>query len=139
MGKRSSVWVFRQVIAFREVGGLHHRYARKRAALKEGRRLRNAQMSFRHPQFNPKDYPGDDPFFADNKKRAEEYRFNYQNGRLEFRIPTDVFDGLRNAGIVKGDPRLSDSFHVPEAGLPAFNAAIQLGPENTYLSENEAY
>ena len=82
--------------------------------------------------YSPTQYPGMGPFFSTERSVAESYRYHYQNGLQEIKIPKHVYDGLVRDGIVRVDGLEHASIHVPAEGLGIFNAALRLGPPNAY-------
>jgi hypothetical protein len=86
--------------------------------------------------FDPKDYPGNGPYFTTVRTIAEEYLKVYQAGMQLVHLPRLSFDELTRKGVIVPDPFYPDgeSYHVPPAGLVLFNAAMQQGDPNQFQS-----
>ena len=68
---------------------------------------------------------------ADSQKLANEYRYHYQNGLQEFKIPKKKFDELVDQGVIKVDDLLRQegkvAWHIPPGRLNEFNEALLPG------------
>lgn len=86
--------------------------------------------------FDPKEYPGNGPYFTTVQAVAEDYLRAYQAGMQVIHLPRSVFKELIRQGILLPDPYYPDDegYHVPAAGLAVFNAAIRQGTPNEYHS-----
>jgi hypothetical protein len=84
--------------------------------------------------FDPAQYPNG-TYFGTNQQVANEYWNQYQNGMQQINMPTGTYNGLVNNGIIQPDTLLpaDQSVYVPPDGIGAFNAAMQEGPPNVYV------
>src|SRR5947209_3343680 len=84
--------------------------------------------------FEPRDYPGNGPYFTTVRAIAEGYLRHYGAGLQVIYLPRELFAELLRQGIIVADPLYPDgeSYHVPPAGLAVFNAALAQGPPNEY-------
>lgn len=84
--------------------------------------------------FSADDYPGDGPYFATDRRIAEEFAACYRRGLQELHVPQAVFDKLVLHGHVQPDGYYpaGQSWCVPPNRLPEFNAAIRLGTPNRF-------
>ena len=83
--------------------------------------------------FDPKDYPGDGPYFALDKALAEEWQEVYENGLQEIHLARSVFEELQIRGLIKDDLHYPGrACYVLPDGLPAFNAAILQATPGVY-------
>ncbi len=81
--------------------------------------------------FDPANYPGNGPYFATNRRTAEDFLRNYDNGLQQIRIPREQYDNLVRQSVIQPDPWLpGDSIHVPPDLLERFNEALKSGPSN---------
>jgi hypothetical protein len=79
--------------------------------------------------FDPANYPGPGLFFATYKPISESFQLHYGNGLQAFFMLETEFKRLVQKGVILPDTYYpsGQSWHVPAAGIPEFNAAMQGG------------
>lgn len=83
--------------------------------------------------FDPREYPGDGPYFALDLELAKDWEKIYQNGIQAVHIPRRLYEDLVNRQVIVPDSYCPGrSCHVPPVGLAAFNEAIRQGTTGTY-------